>query len=324
MMARRLSVLAVCLIVAAGIASTLSAQSFAKLSAEDRKFYDEEKAKLGSLDVEPMYYLPWNAGEAHGVIQEWFGHYTHSGPKAIYAWDFGFTPQQEVLCARAGVVHEVNEGQGETANYLVVRHEDNTLAAYGHLRDDGFRVKRGDKVNTGDLIGFCGPVEKHLHFVIWTMGNPRKSIPAAFFDHKLNNGIPKQGHNCVSANRKIDEAAIAQAGKLLEQAQSLFDKEKPANALQVLDDAVQMARKGVENPIFPKVLELHEAILDTREGAMKHAEEKVAAGDFDGVEDIYKAVKKQWGGTEWSKKASKAWSDVRRMKEYKEWKKANR
>jgi murein DD-endopeptidase MepM/ murein hydrolase activator NlpD len=77
--------------------------------------------------------------------------------------------------------------QSAAGNYVVLRSDgDNTDFAYMHLRDTAL-VARGDRVTTGQLIGYVGDTGDaegcHLHFEVWpapgwyTGGSPIDPLP---------------------------------------------------------------------------------------------------------------------------------------------------
>lgn len=54
------------------------------------------------------------------------------------------------------------------SNYVVIRHADGKHRRLAHLRHGNVRVRPGDRVLQGQVIGECGnsgyPTEPHLHF----------------------------------------------------------------------------------------------------------------------------------------------------------------
>jgi hypothetical protein len=96
-----------------------------------------------------------------------------------YAFDFGLDDGDPIAAAHPGVVSHVRDTMptggcsGEyanSANYVVVDHQDGTSALYLHLLQGSARVHQGDPVRQGQIIGSadhsgwaCG---SHLHFQV--------------------------------------------------------------------------------------------------------------------------------------------------------------
>src|SRR5205807_3793300 len=71
-------------------------------------------------------------------------------------------------------------------NYVLIRHDDGTLAHYCHLQKGGCRVRPGQVVLAGDFIARSGNTGfssgPHLHFCVFKTksGRERESIPVKF------------------------------------------------------------------------------------------------------------------------------------------------
>lgn len=58
----------------------------------------------------------------------------------------------------------------EYGNYIEIKHSNNEYSVYEHIRKNGSLVKRGDKIKTGQIIGYSGStgwianLGPHLHF----------------------------------------------------------------------------------------------------------------------------------------------------------------
>jgi uncharacterized protein YjbI with pentapeptide repeats len=94
----------------------------------------------------------------------------------------------EVIAARSGMVLDMrsdspDDGRGHGQhNYLMIRHDDGTVAFYAHLMQDGLVVGLGDRVETGELIAYAGNSGQtngpHLHFGVYASWPPREGYDA--------------------------------------------------------------------------------------------------------------------------------------------------
>ncbi|HNW91785.1 MAG TPA: M23 family metallopeptidase, partial [bacterium] len=110
------------------------------------------------------------------------------------ALDWRMPEGTPILAARGGVVTEVVDHFAESgltheyfnrANYVVIRHEDNTCALYAHSPRQGIMVRAGDTVRAGQQIAVAGntgfSVESHLHFEVYRMeGDSKVTLPTLF------------------------------------------------------------------------------------------------------------------------------------------------
>ncbi len=142
-----------------------------------------------------VYLLPCEPGASARVTQGYNGSYSHSGPDQ-YAIDFKMGLGTPVHAARDGVVVKAKDDSDaggpnrkyETcANYILIQHPDRTMSNYAHLQKGGSRVRAGEKVKAGDLIGLSGNTGftsgPHLHFSVFKTradGGGRESIPVKF------------------------------------------------------------------------------------------------------------------------------------------------
>ena len=145
-------------------------------------------------DDSATYILPYPVGQSFPVSQGFHGKYSHTGGDS-YSIDFKMPEGSPVHAARAGTVVGVKDdsslGGGNKkhewdANYILIRHSDGTLGHYVHLQKDGAKVKVGDKVAAGQLIGLSGntghSTGPHLHFAVFKAqsGKQRETIPVKF------------------------------------------------------------------------------------------------------------------------------------------------
>ncbi len=143
------------------------------------------------------YLLPFASNKSYIVGQGYGGRFSHQNMNCL---DFNMEVGSKVCAARGGTVIRVKEDsstgcksaqcQGK-ANYIVIYHEDGTSARYIHLKYDGSKVKVGDEVKAGDIIGYSGNTGwssgPHLHFEVNQPGkNIVYTVPTKF---KTKKGI---------------------------------------------------------------------------------------------------------------------------------------
>jgi len=154
--------------------------------------------KLGSQcakhDDSYIYQLPYASGSAFRVTQGYNGSFSHTGSNK-YAIDWQMPEGTPVYAARGGMVIKVKD-ESDTGgasiqydpcnNYVLIRHDDGTLAHYCHLQKNGCRVRPGQVVLAGDFIARSGNTGfssgPHLHFCVFKTknGRERESIPVKF------------------------------------------------------------------------------------------------------------------------------------------------
>ena len=143
-------------------------------------------------DNSVTYGLPFDRGTERLVGQGYNGRTTHSGKNAL---DFEMAEGTKVRAARDGVVVETEDrfregGPDESlrtrANFVKVQHEDGTIANYVHLLHRGVRVRIGQRVRQGEVVGVSGntgfTTGPHLHFEVYgiTADLDRETIPVYF------------------------------------------------------------------------------------------------------------------------------------------------
>jgi len=101
---------------------------------------------------------------------------SHKGERAL---DFKVKKGTKICAARDGVVIATREDSDKgglkpenlsDGNYISIKHNDNSVAHYWHLKKDGVYVNIGDSVTAGQLIGESGNTGysafPHLHFEV--------------------------------------------------------------------------------------------------------------------------------------------------------------
>lgn len=130
-----------------------------------------------TYDSNYVYDLPFTKSNSFTVYQGYNGNFSHQG---INALDFTMPEGTEITAVRDGVVIDVvkkNTKSCETRNcneynnFIIIYHSDGTFAEYSHIKQNGSKVKPGDKVKQGEVIGYSGNVGwstgPHLHLVVY-------------------------------------------------------------------------------------------------------------------------------------------------------------
>lgn len=165
-------------------------------------------------DDSHVYRLPFAPGKAFTVGQSCNGRFTHVGAHQ-YAIDFDMPEGTAIHAARDGVVVDVKEdsrtgGPGveyqDQGNYVILLHNDRTLAQYFHLRQGGVSVRLGDRVRAGALLGYSGNTGQstgpHLHFDVIRGSKTVKSetLPFRFATDQGAVRCPGRGTTLRSVN----------------------------------------------------------------------------------------------------------------------------
>ncbi len=140
------------------------------------------------------YRLPFKKGTTLRLDQGYNGDFSHKG-SSRYALDFNMDEGTEIYSARKGLVIDIEESFSEggsersyldKSNFISILHEDGTIAQYSHLKKNGVRVRLGQSVKAGEVIGYSGATGyvtgPHLHFVVLKAkkGGGFESIPTKF------------------------------------------------------------------------------------------------------------------------------------------------
>lgn len=160
--------------------------------------YSTNELKNGKFkkDTSYVYTLPFEHRKKVFLVQAYEGMFSHKGERSL---DFKVRKGTKICAARNGVVTSLRE-DSETGgikpenlsdgNYVVIRHDDGTIANYWHLQKDGVLVNIGDTVTTGQLIGLSGNTGysafPHLHFEVqgYDAGGNYKQLPTRFYTQK--------------------------------------------------------------------------------------------------------------------------------------------
>lgn len=158
---------------------------------------------LAIHDDDFIYGLPFPKGKSYSVGQGYNGNQTHQGR---YALDFDMNEGSEIAAIRDGKVTKVvenndrgcpNEKCHQFNNMILITHNDGSIADYSHLKKNGAKVKVGQNVEKGEVIGLSGATGwasgDHLHLEIYTPEwSGQKSIKAQYQIDKNTVGIPRE------------------------------------------------------------------------------------------------------------------------------------
>lgn len=129
-------------------------------------------------------------------------------------YDFG----KEIIAPCDGEVVQVVDGIKENipgemnpfnagGNSIIIKTTNNEFLFFGHFKHQSIKVKEGQKVVRGQLLGLCGnsgnSSEAHLHFHIMNVEDINKAIGVkCYFDNLLVNGSVKSDYSPVK-NEKV-------------------------------------------------------------------------------------------------------------------------
>jgi murein DD-endopeptidase MepM/ murein hydrolase activator NlpD len=165
-------------------------------------------------DDSVVYLLPFAPGRPVRVLQGYDGEYSHTGAMR-YAVDFDLPEGSPVHAARAGIVVQVVQTftsagtdasyrQQDKANRVLVRHADNTLGYYGHLKPGAVVVQEGQYVKAGQLLGLSGNTGfsqgPHLHFEVRKQKDGRQWLTLPIrFRAEQGLGVPMEKDKAYTA-----------------------------------------------------------------------------------------------------------------------------
>jgi murein DD-endopeptidase MepM/ murein hydrolase activator NlpD len=135
------------------------------------KFNYHVGCKTRQHDDRVIYDLPYQRGQRYKVTQSDHGIKSHFD-ELVYAYDWQIPEGSRVHAARSGTVVDafdrLAEGkEKDPSSYVYISHSDGTIGQYRGLKYKGCFVKKGQKINKGDLLGLSGS-EGLLHFHVST------------------------------------------------------------------------------------------------------------------------------------------------------------
>jgi hypothetical protein len=210
----------------------------AKIREIMESYFRDQGIKLKS------YYLPVRHGRWK-ITQGNTTKYTHQGENQ-FSWDFELVdvngcfhadclPHREkpkenysygmpIYAVETGRVwlRDGGEDGKEPSNIIVIYHNDGTKAIYDHIRPDGFKVKKGERVKRGQLIGYIGYTGTsypHIHFSIRMKKADNWTLPVRFKRYFLINpktsdikrvydGVPLEGDIVAATFKEAETPSI--------------------------------------------------------------------------------------------------------------------
>jgi len=151
--------------------------------------------------AESAYILPYPVGDAYRVsasyCDERSAHYNE------LAYDFAMPIGADIVASRGGTVVEVVDhfedgGSDNTrSNYIAIRHDDGSVAGYGHTQQHGALVRVGDRVIQGQHIGHSGSSGAgsfpHLHLGVFPSVVWRRTDDLAFNFRNADGPLDQRG-----------------------------------------------------------------------------------------------------------------------------------
>lgn len=126
-----------------------------------------------------------------------------------------------VVAPADGVVADVVDGIADNAigdnntrqnwgNTVVIRHADHLFTQMSHLKSGSIKVKKGDSVKKGDILGHCGNSGRspypHLHFQVQStphIGSRTLHYPLAHYLLKDQEGVRLQAHSVPQRDQRV-------------------------------------------------------------------------------------------------------------------------
>ena len=146
---------------------SLFSQQYSTNDLKNGKFKD---------DSSYIYTLPFEVKKKVFLIQGYESMFSHKGEKAL---DFKVKNGTKIYAARNGIVTATRENSDKRGlkpenlsdgNYILIQHEDGSVANYWHFQKESVLVNVGDTVQAGQLIGLSGNTGysafPHLHFEV--------------------------------------------------------------------------------------------------------------------------------------------------------------
>jgi murein DD-endopeptidase MepM/ murein hydrolase activator NlpD len=127
-------------------------------------------------DTSYSYWLPYEKGHSYFLVQAANSKMSHKNELAL---DFKMKKGSKICAAREGVVIDAHGDSNKgglkeenlaDGNYIIILHNDSSIAKYWHMDKDGVYVTVGEYIKKGQIIGSSGNTGytafPHLHFQV--------------------------------------------------------------------------------------------------------------------------------------------------------------
>ena len=134
------------------------------------------------------YVLPFPVGKRYVLSQTCCN--PAGGHSNQLAYDFAVYLGDTVCSMRSGIVKEIREDQPDNGgditarnhNYIMIQHDDSTVAFYAHLMQNSLFVELGDRVKQGQKIARSGNSGNTLNFPHLHVGLYESYPPVETYD----------------------------------------------------------------------------------------------------------------------------------------------
>ncbi|MUP40011.1 urea transporter [Labilibaculum euxinus] len=206
-------------------------------SPEKNLYYFKSNTQRLSANVFTDFQLPfigeWSVSQAHE------GEYTHKN-EWRHAWDFVILNDEDeqykndgdfvedyycynktILCPADGEIVNILDGIPDNkigqvnlnqnwGNSLVIRHNHSLFSQLSHFKENSFKVKKGDLVKKGEVLGLCGNSGRspypHLHFQFQAtpyIGSATLDVTLSHYIERLDKNVILKSYTKPTTNTKL-------------------------------------------------------------------------------------------------------------------------